>query len=82
MTVAHINRIGTAVPPHDVHEAFVAFTLRGLPEGKARTVFGRMAQRAGIDQRFSGLHKDGLVEAEAPAPRAAASRRSSRDRSG
>ena len=68
MTVAYINRIGTAVPPHDVHEAFVAFMSRGLPEGKARTVFGRMAQRAGIDQRFSVLHKDGLVEADAPAP--------------
>ncbi len=68
MTVAYINRIGTAIPPHDVHDAFVAFTLRGLPEGKARTVFARMAQRAGINERFSVLHKDGLVEADAPTP--------------
>ncbi len=68
MSIAYINRIGTAVPPHDVHDAFVAFTLQGLPEGRARRLFGRMAQRAGIEERFSVLHKDGLVEADAPAP--------------
>ena len=32
MTVAHINRIGTAVPGHDVHEAFIRFA-RTLPAG-------------------------------------------------
>ncbi len=65
MTAAYINRIGTAVPPHDVHAAFVRFTRPALPEGKARTVFDRLVQRAGIEHRYSVLHEDGLVEADA-----------------
>jgi predicted naringenin-chalcone synthase len=64
--VAHINRIGTALPPHDVHAAFLAFVGGALPAGKARTVFDRMAGRAGIEHRFSVLREDGLVEADAP----------------
>jgi len=66
MTVAHINRIGTALPPHDVHDAFVNFMPGALPDGKAQTVFGRMAQRSSIEHRYSVLHKDGLVEADEP----------------
>jgi predicted naringenin-chalcone synthase len=62
MTIAHINRIGTAVPPHDVHAAFVRFSRPALPEGKARNVFDRLVQRAGIEHRFSVLHESGLAE--------------------
>jgi predicted naringenin-chalcone synthase len=68
MTKAYINRIATAVPPHDVHAAFVRFTQNGWPEGKAKAVFSRLAQRSGIDHRFSVLAPDGLVEAGDPAP--------------
>ena len=68
MTVAHINRIGTAVPPHDVHDAFVRFTRPALPEGKVRTLFDRLVHRAGIKHRFSVLHEEGLVEAESEYP--------------
>ena len=50
---AHINRIGTAVPPHDVHEAFVAFARTLLADRRASTVFERMAERAGIAHRYS-----------------------------
>ncbi len=67
MTIAHINRIGTAVPPHDVHGAFVEFMSGALAPGKPRTVFERMAGRAGIEHRYSVLHRDGLVEAESRA---------------
>jgi predicted naringenin-chalcone synthase len=67
MTTAYINRIGTAVPPHDVHQAFCDFMPGSLPVGKSRTVFGRMAARAGISRRHSVLHRDGLVEADAEA---------------
>lgn len=67
MTIAHINSIGTAHPPHDVHEAYQRFIADALPQGKARTVFSRMAARAGIERRYSVLHRDGLVEADAPA---------------
>jgi predicted naringenin-chalcone synthase len=66
MTLAHINRIGTAHPPHDVHDAFLRFMGKALPEGKARTVFERMAQRSGIEHRYSVLHRDGLVEQDSP----------------
>ncbi|MDE8343206.1 MAG: type III polyketide synthase [Acidocella sp.] len=66
MTIAHINRIGTAVPEHDIHEAYLGFINKALPKGKARTVFERMANRAGIEHRYSVLHKDGMVEADAP----------------
>jgi predicted naringenin-chalcone synthase len=67
MTIAHINRIGTATPPHDVHAAYQRFITPDLPEGKARNVFNRMAARAGITHRHSVLHEEGLVEADAPA---------------
>jgi predicted naringenin-chalcone synthase len=66
MITAYINRIGSALPPHDVHETFVAFMRPAMPEEKMRTVFARMAARAGIRQRFSVLHKDGLGEADDP----------------
>jgi len=66
MTFAYINRIGTAVPPHDVHDSYLRFIEPGLPEGKARTVFQRMAQRSSIEHRYSILAKEGMVEADAP----------------
>lgn len=53
MTVAHINAIGTATPPHDVHTAFMAFARTLLQTDKARTLFDRMAERSGIGHRFS-----------------------------
>jgi predicted naringenin-chalcone synthase len=66
MTTAYINRIGTAVPPHDIHAPYLNFIKQALPEGKARIVFERMAGRSGIEHRYSVLHQDGLVEANAP----------------
>ena len=53
MTTAHINAIATAVPPHDVHAAFVAFARTLLQDDRARSVFDRMADRAGIAHRWS-----------------------------
>lgn len=60
---AHINRIGTAVPPHDVHQAFVAFARTLLADNRARAVFERMAERAGIAHRYSSF-QPGLPGAE------------------
>ncbi len=65
MILAHINRIGTALPPHDVHDAFLRFITPGLPAGKPRKMFERMALRAGISHRYSVLAQEGLVEADA-----------------
>ena len=53
MTTAHINAINTAVPPHDVHAAFMAFARTLLPTERGRTLFDRMAERSGIGHRFS-----------------------------
>ncbi len=55
MTVPHINRIGTAVPAHDVHAAFATWARTLLPDEKSRTLFDRMAERSGIEHRYSVL---------------------------
>ena len=52
--IAHINRIGTAVPPNDVHQAFIDFATTLLPQ-RSHRLFARMAERAGIQHRFSHL---------------------------
>src|SRR3954470_24397681 len=52
---AYINRIGTAVPPNDVHQAFIDFAESLLPDARTRRLFGRMAERAGITHRYSHL---------------------------
>ncbi len=55
MTVPHINRIATAVPPHDVHAAFVTFARTLLRDDRAIALFDRMAERAAIEHRYSVL---------------------------
>jgi len=60
MTDAFINRIATALPPHDVHEGFIDFARRML-KGDSRRValFNRMAERSGISHRHSIFEPDG-----------------------
>jgi len=53
MTIAHINRIATAVPPHDVHRAFIDFADSLLDEGTVRSLFRRMARMSAIEHRYS-----------------------------
>ena len=53
MTIPHINRIGSAVPQHDIHAPFVTFGRSLLADDRSRFVFDRMAERAGISHRFS-----------------------------
>jgi predicted naringenin-chalcone synthase len=53
MTTAYINRITSAVPPHDVHRAFVAFADGLLPEGTTRNLFRRMTRMSAIEHRYS-----------------------------
>ena len=55
MTTAYLNRIATAVPEHDVHDAFVVFAERMLADPRLRTVFRRMVSRADIAHRYSFL---------------------------
>lgn len=53
MTTAHIQRIATAIPPHDVHRAFIDFAAGLLAEGTPRNLFRRMARLSAIEHRYS-----------------------------
>jgi alpha-pyrone synthase len=55
LTNAYINRIATAVPPHDIHTAFARFARTLLTEARDQSVFDRMAAKAQISHRFSVL---------------------------
>jgi predicted naringenin-chalcone synthase len=52
---AHINRIATAVPAHEVHGAFVARARHLLTDRRSLALFRRMAERSQIDRRWSIL---------------------------
>jgi predicted naringenin-chalcone synthase len=62
---AYINRIGTAVPQHDVHQTFIGFVDQFLPERKDKLIFRRMVQRSGIEHRYSTLPPSENLEAAA-----------------
>ncbi|WP_299657139.1 hypothetical protein [uncultured Jannaschia sp.] len=54
LTHAHINQIATAVPEYEVHDYFLRFataSLAALP--KQQKLFRRMADKAGIESRYS-----------------------------
>ncbi len=55
MTTAYLNRIATAVPDHDVHDAFVVYAEQMLADPRLRAIFRRMASRAEIAHRYSFL---------------------------
>jgi predicted naringenin-chalcone synthase len=56
LTEAFINRIATAVPPNDVHRPFLGFAQSLLEANERNAIlFGRMAERAGIEHRYSYL---------------------------
>jgi alpha-pyrone synthase len=55
ITTAYLNRIATAVPEHDVHDAFVVVAEEMLADPQLRTVFRRMVRRANIAHRYSFL---------------------------
>ena len=55
MMPAFINRIGRAVPPHEVHWKFVEIAPRYLAAERDRRLFARLAERCQIEHRFSSL---------------------------
>jgi len=59
VTTAHINRIATSVPPHDVHRSFIAFADGMMPEGTHRSLFRRMVRMSAIEHRYSFLQPIG-----------------------
>ncbi len=52
---AYLQAIGTAVPPHDVHPAFLGWAARQLDRPRDAALFERMAARSGIAHRWSVL---------------------------
>jgi Chalcone and stilbene synthases, C-terminal domain len=57
MITAYLNRIASAVPEHDVHDAFVVFAEQMLANRRLRTVFRRMVSCADID--LGAVHPGG-----------------------
>ena len=51
---AYLNAVGTAVPGHDVHHAFIDWAQAAVRPDR-RALFDRMVGRAGIDHRWSVL---------------------------
>ena len=52
---AYVNRISPVVPPHDVHQAFVDFADESFELRRKQLLFRRMAERAQISHRWSGI---------------------------
>ncbi len=52
---AYLARIATAVPEHEVHDAFIGYAHDMLQDPRSRALLLRMAERAGIERRFSPL---------------------------
>ncbi len=53
MPGAYINEIATAVPPHQVHTAFLQFQRNLLTDTRKRTIFDRLAEKGQIEKRWS-----------------------------
>jgi predicted naringenin-chalcone synthase len=64
LQTAYINRVATAVPPYDVHDAFRRFAQSTLLLGDQRNalLFERMAVKSGIEHRYSCLAPSNLPE--------------------
>lgn len=55
VAAAYLNAIGTAVPGHDIHQAFIGWARAQVSDERQRAVFDRMAKRAAINHRWSVL---------------------------
>jgi alpha-pyrone synthase len=55
----YINSIGTALPPHDSHQAFLHWAERQIDCAKSQMLFRKMAARSGIEHRWSVLGTGG-----------------------
>ena len=49
---AHLNAVSTAVPAHDIHDAYLSL-VAGRMDRRDALVFKRMARRSGIERRYS-----------------------------
>ena len=62
MSTAYLNRIATAVPPHDVHRTFVRFARNFLDDQRTQAVFDRLVEKAQISHRYAVLAPAGEPE--------------------
>lgn len=51
----YLNAVGTAVPDHDIHTAFIDWARSRIEGPRAARLFDRMAARSGIAHRWSVL---------------------------
>ncbi len=56
---AFINAIAGTVPDHDVHRLFIDWAQSRIEDPRARKLFMRMADRSGIEHRWSVLEDPG-----------------------
>ena len=56
---AYLQRVATATFENNVHDAFVKYAAAMLNESRSRDLFLRMAERSGIEARYSPLSVDG-----------------------
>jgi alpha-pyrone synthase len=61
-TTAYLERIATATFDSAVHDAFVDFAHGMLQDSRSKTLFLRMAERSGIDARYSCLSVEGAQD--------------------
>jgi predicted naringenin-chalcone synthase len=65
MQAAYINRVATALPPYDVHDAFRRFAQSMLHDDRRNALlFQRMADKSGIQHRYSSLAPGNLPEGD------------------
>jgi predicted naringenin-chalcone synthase len=65
MQTAYINRVATAVPPYDVHDAFCRFAQSMLENDRRNSLlFQRMSDKSGIEHRYSCLAPSNLPEGD------------------
>jgi len=63
LETAYINRVATAVPPYDVHDAFRRFAQSLFHDDRRNALlFRRMAGKSGIEHRYSSLAPSNLPE--------------------
>jgi alpha-pyrone synthase len=55
---AYLNRVATAVPPHDIHQGFSQVAPFLLPQERDRAIFQRMVGKSQIEHRYSFLKSD------------------------
>ncbi|HEU4618342.1 MAG TPA: type III polyketide synthase [Gammaproteobacteria bacterium] len=64
---AYVNRIATAVPPHDVHRAFIGYAERQLAGNpRVQRIFQRMVRNCGIEHRYSYFEPPDEAAGRAP----------------